>query len=237
MEVFQSLQLFNFFRTLGAVFVFCICSQFSDAQTSVIDTQRFEQKGLSLTFLSPTTGLSPHLKKQLVDLYFVVYPTLIETYNPDALKSVKVVIDTAYDGVAYASSGVIVISQAWLLAKPGDIDVLTHELMHIVQAYPRRSGPGWLVEGIADYARYKYGIAHEASGWEMPELKPDHHYTSSYRISARFLHWLELHTHEGIVKKLDHSMRNQRYTPDLWEQWTGHSLDALWLQYTESPTL
>lgn len=203
-------------------------------KASAQDSLRIEKDGWTLDFLQPSTGFAPQTKQQLIDLYFNVYPQLVKAFNPDATRIVKVKIDTAYDGVAYASRGQIVISSHWLHKNPGDIDVLTHELMHIVQAYPGRSGPGWLVEGIADYVRYKYGIAHEAAGWQLPALKDDHHYTSSYRVTARFIAWVEETQSPGIVKLLDQALRNRQYQVQIWEKQTGTSLDDLWLAYKRS---
>ncbi len=43
--------------------------------------------------------------------------------------------------------------------------------MHIVQGYPGYGDarvPGWLVEGIADYARDRYGMDNAAAGWALP---------------------------------------------------------------------
>lgn len=82
---------------------------------------------------------------------------MVKDFNPKALKTLEIKIDTAYIGVAYAINGKITISSKYLRKKPQDLDVITHEVMHIVQAYPNNSGPGWLTEGIADYVRYKYG--------------------------------------------------------------------------------
>jgi hypothetical protein len=52
------------------------------------------------------------------------------------------------------ANGQIVISSTHLKDYPIVTGVLTHEMMHIVQSYPDGQ-PGWLVEGIADYVRWK----------------------------------------------------------------------------------
>jgi hypothetical protein len=204
------------------------------ARAQGVDSIRYQRNDLILDFIQPKIGFSQQTHQQLVDLYFTVYPRLVQDFNTASTQIVKVIIDTAYEGVAYASRGQIVISSAWLLKNPGDIDVLTHELMHIVQAYPGRSGPGWLVEGIADYVRYRYGLAHEAAGWRLPDFKSDHHYTSSYRITARFIDWLESNKSPGIVKQLDKALRERKYTSAMWESLTGKNLDDLWLEYTQA---
>lgn len=191
--------------------------------------------GLTLTFIKEDNTLSSVVEKRLKEVFFQVYPQLVNTYNRDAIKNVTLKIDKSYDGVAYASSGQIVISQGWLERMPNDVDVVTHEAMHIIQSYPRRSGPGWLVEGIADYVRYKFGVANEQGGWSLPNFEETHHYTKSYRITARFLDWLERNGNEDLVKKLDGALRNQEYSPESWKQITGKTVDELWEVYKLNP--
>lgn len=123
------------------------------------------------------------------------------------------------------------ISQAWLIKNPEDIDVVTHEVMHIVQSYPSRSGPGWLVEGIADYVRDKYGVNNAAANWSLPDVKENHHYTNSYRIAARFLKWVEEKQKKGFIKKLDTALRDRTYTESIWTDNTTKTLDELWDMY------
>jgi len=59
--------------------------------------------------------------------------------------------------------------------------------MHIVQDYGQSTGPGWLTEGIADYARYKFGVNNPAAKWALPAYKSTQKYTDAYRVTARFL--------------------------------------------------
>ncbi|MFD2743757.1 basic secretory protein-like protein [Sphingobacterium populi] len=193
--------------------------------------QTITKKGYTLHFHAQNPDFDAAQQKRLIDVFFTNYPKLVKDFNPNSLKEVYITIDTTYDGVAYAHNGKIVIAQAWMEKMPEDIDVVTHEVMHIVQAYPARSGPGWLVEGIADYVRYKYGVNNEAGNWSLPALKDDHHYKSSYRISARFLDWIENNKKKGTVKKLDAAMREKTYTPEIWTNLTGMELDALWDAY------
>ena len=126
---------------------------------------------------------------------------------------------------------------AAILSCSPDLDVITHEVMHIVQSYPPNSGPGWLTEGIADYVRFKYGVDNKGAGWSLPDYKPENSYKNSYRITARFLYWLTKKYDKNIVQKLDKNMRNKTYSEDLWNQYTGKSLDALWAEYSESPQI
>ncbi|PVH26152.1 basic secretory protein-like protein [Sphingobacterium corticibacter] len=193
--------------------------------------QTITKKGYTLHFHAQNPDFDAVQQKRLQNVFFTNYPKLVKDFNKNSLKEVTITIDTAYDGVAYAHNGKIVIAQAWMEKMPEDIDVVTHEVMHIVQAYPPRSGSGWLVEGIADYVRYKYGVNNKAANWSLPELKDDHHYTKSYRISARFLDWIENNKKKGAVKQLDAAMREKTYTPEIWVNLTGMELDALWDAY------
>lgn len=170
-------------------------------------------------------------QERLKNVFFTVYPKLVKEYNKKSPKTVTITIDTAYDGVAYAHDGKVVISQAWLKKMPEDIDVVTHEVMHIIQSYPSRSGPGWLVEGIADYARDKYGVNNAAANWSLPDVKENHHYTNSYRIAARFLKWVEEEQKKGFIKKLDKALRDKTYDDTIWAKNTRKSLDELWDMY------
>jgi hypothetical protein len=199
--------------------------------------------GLTLNFSSNDVSFDPVLKKRMIETFFKVYPLLKKEYNDTAATTVNFEIDTAYKGVAAAGGGRIVYNPAYFRKKPGDIDVVTHEVMHVVQNYGgrRRSGgargPGWLTEGIADFVRYKFGVDNPGAGWTLPEFKPDQSYTNSYRITARFLVWLENRGNKDLVKKLDASLRARTYTDDIWKKETGKTLDEQWKAYAENPVL
>ncbi|SEK71255.1 basic secretory protein-like protein [Parapedobacter koreensis] len=192
------------------------------------------QNGFQLIFVQQDPDFDSHVATRLKETFFQVYPVLVATYNPDAVHHVTLTIDTAYDGVAYAHDGRVVISQAWLKKMPRDVDVVTHEVMHIVQAYPSGSGPGWIIEGIADYVRYKYGVDNVGAGWSLPDVQEEHHYTNSYRIAARFLDWIEQTRKKEFVKTLDKAMRVRAYTEAIWRAETGLGLDELWAAYATS---
>lgn len=192
-----------------------------------------DNNGFRLIFIQQDANFDTAVATRLKETFFAVYPVLVETFNSDAVHQVVLTVDTAYKGVAYAHDGRVVISQDWLEKKPHDVDVVTHEVMHIVQAYPAGSEPGWLVEGIADYVRHKYGVDNAGAGWSLPHLQDDHHYTNSYRVTARFLNWIESDHKAGFVKALDSAMRSRTYTEDIWKSETGLDLGALWAAYVE----
>nr|WP_199157573.1 basic secretory protein-like protein [Pedobacter sp. ASV2] len=199
--------------------------------------ETIKKNGYTLTFESNFDALNPQLKKRLIETFFTVYPKLAKEYNPKTLKTVTFFVDTAYKGVAATSDGKVTYSSMWIIKHPEDIDVVTHEVMHIVQNYGNSVGPGWLTEGIADYARYKFGVDNAGAKWTLPDLKPEHTYKNSYRITARFFAWIEKNVKPGTIKAVDESLRDHTYTAQIWTKLTGKDLDALWADYIKNPTL
>lgn len=198
--------------------------------------ETFTQGNYTLIFVNEDPDFNPKVKEGLVSTFFKVYPGLVNAFNSSSPTTLEVKIDTAYTGVAYAHNGKVTISSGWLKRKPEDLDVITHEVMHIVQSYPRNSGPGWLTEGIADYARHVYGVD-VGAGWSLPEYKAENHYSQSYRITARFLLWTTQNYDEDLVVKLDKHLREKTYDPSLWQKYTGKSLDELWESYKKAPKI
>jgi len=198
-------------------------------------TTTYDKNGYKLTFINFDATLDTAIQQRMVKTFYTVYPELANTYNKETAKEVTFVIDTAYKGVAATAHGKVTISSKWMHLHPEDIDVITHEVMHIVQDYGRSVGPGWLTEGIADYARYKFGVNNEAAKWSLATYKEGSNYTNAYRVTARFLVWIEQKVKPGIVKELDSQLRQHTYTADTWQQQTGKTLDELWKSYTENP--
>jgi len=214
------------YKLLSVAVALCLFSTMQGNAQKVI-----KKKGYSLTFESNHASLDPALKERMINTFFVVYPKLAKEYNKNTLKDVKFFVDTTYKGVAFAHDGKVTFSSSWMDKHPEDIDVVTHEVMHIVQNYGNSVGPGWLTEGIADYVRYKYGVDNAGAKWMLPALKPDHHYKSSYRITARFFDWIENNVKSGTIKAIDQSLRDHSYTPEIWKQLTKDDLDGLWAAY------
>jgi hypothetical protein len=195
------------------------------------------QKGYTLVFINQDPALSATTKQRMLDAFWKVYPQEAKRFNPKTLRKVTFFVNPAYTGVAATGNGVVDYNPEWLRKHPEDIDVVTHEVMHIVQAYPNGSGPGWLTEGIADYARYVYGVNNQAGNWKLPDYKEGQSYTNSYRIMARFLVWLDQHGYPKLVNQLDNAARTRTYTPDIWKQQTGKTLDELWATYAAAPAV
>ena len=198
-------------------------------QTSSRDS--ITRNGYTLIFINNAPEFSQETKKKMEEAFFEVYPVLVKRFNENAAKKVIFVIDPNYNGVAYAAGGRTVYSPEWLAKHPEDIDVVTHEVMHIVQSYGNGSGPMWVTEGIADFVRHKYGVNNEKGGWAMPAVRAGHHYTDSYRITARFFNWMETNMGESVINKLDKAMRDHSYTNNTWMELTGKGIDDLWAEY------
>ena len=192
--------------------------------------------GIKLIFMSNDPSFDNREKERMVETFYKVYPEQLKIYNPRSRKKVTMFIDTLYDGVAATGGGLIRVNPQWMKKNPEDIDVVTHETMHIIQGYPRYE-PIWVTEGIADYVRATLGVNNEAAKWSLPNYKSSQSYTNSYRITARFFIWMEKHIKKGIVKKLDGEMRKGTYTESFWKNETGKTVDELWQEYGKNPTL
>jgi len=197
----------------------------------------YNQNGYTLTLVDKGGNVPQATKDRVVQAYFSAYPKERTRFNTGATTSVTLTIDPAYTGVAFTSAGKVTCSAAWLVGHPYDADGCgTHEFMHVVQGYPG-GNPGWAVEGLADYARYKYGIFNSQAGWSLPNFSSSQHYTNSYRVTARFFAWLENRVRSTILLELDDTMKTGQYTPSFWTFRTGFTVDQLWAQYGTNPAL
>jgi hypothetical protein len=209
----------------------------AEAATLAVTTDSITRGDYTLVFINQSPTFDKQVKERMINTFFTVYPVLANTYNPHTLKKVTFVVDPAYTGVAVTSGGRVVYNPEWFRQHPGDIDVVTHEVMHIVQAYPGGAGPGWLTEGIADYVRYRYGVDNAGGGWALPDFHPSQRYDNAYRVTARFLLWVEKNYSDNLVKVLDENMRAKTYSAGIWQDRTGKSLDDLWRDYASRPAL
>jgi hypothetical protein len=168
----------NSAKTITLCLLVCL-GIFTASSVQAQQSETIQKKGYTLHFINQNPALNPTVKSRLIQTFFEVYPVLSNLYNKKAGKEVSFLVDTAYTGVAEASNGEVRFSATWLRDHPGDIDVVTHEVMHLVQNYPGDSGPGWITEGIADYVRYTYGVDNAGGGWYLPAYRPDQSYTNA----------------------------------------------------------
>ncbi|NOW96985.1 basic secretory family protein [Mucilaginibacter sp. SG564] len=206
------------------------------ATVTPIGTVIYTSAGYKLTFTNKEATFDDQERQNFVNTFFTVYPQMANRFNTSATKNVTFIVDPAYNGVAATSNDITTFSPAWFKSNPADYDVVTHEVMHIVQAYPG-GVPGWLTEGLADYSRYKFGVNNANAGWSLPAWSSSQKYTDSYRVTARFFAWLELHVNSSILNNLNSICHNGSYTSNTWVQLTGKTVDQLWAQYSASPAL
>lgn len=212
----------------------------SFAQNKMLTNYRYDslkRKKYTLVFINEDKHFDTAEMNRMVDVFFTVYPKEAKAFNRKTNKKVYFLIDTSYHGVAATWADTVHFDPAWLIKKPEDIDVVTHEVMHIVQNYPDSTGPGWITEGIADYARYKFGVNNDAAGWKLTPYSSKQNYGNAYRVTARFFVWIEQTKHVKLVKRLDKAMRYLQYTPYLFKKITGETVDELWLDYSKNPTI
>lgn len=166
-----------------------------------------------------------------------VVPAITDFFNPAWTNRIRLVIDPGYtDGPAAAGDGVITVSAGYARTHPRDLDVVTHEVTHLVQAYsPGTYGDRWhWVEGVADYARYRFGRDNAACGWSIARYERGSALTDGYRATARFLAWAVEAGGDGIVQDLDAALRKGTYGDEFWAARTGDDIAALWSRYVRA---
>lgn len=203
----------------------------------MVSEDTIRKEPYTLIFLNKDSNLNLQVKQRLIDAFFTVYPKESKEYNWNTIKEVIFFIDPQYKGVAATAGNIVRFNPSWFHSNPEDIDVVTHEVMHIIQSYPGGAGPGWLTEGIADYVRFKMGVNNESAHWTLPNYSATQSYKNAYRVTARFLVWLEKNKKTGIVQQLDAAMRTHKYEAQIWKQLTGKTVDELWSEYAQNPVI
>jgi hypothetical protein len=132
--------------------------------------------------------------------------------------------------IAATGGTTITFAKSWIKARPKDTGTVVHELAHVIQNYKKRV-PGWLTEGIADYIRWWQWEPAERRGRIDPARAK---YTNGYQDAAAFLYWAEKQYDKDLVKKLNAQARKGTYKDELFKEFTGKDLDALWKEFIES---
>jgi hypothetical protein len=142
--------------------------------------------------------------------------------------AVHVVYRTGPDvtAVAGTSGGVITVNSKWCRAHPEDTGLTVHETAHVIQSTPY--DPVWMVEGIADYIRW---IKFEPEHYRPRINTRTATYHDSYRTTATFLAWCELHYDSRLVTKLNQDIRFGTYSNDLFKRYCGKDVDTLWAEF------
>jgi hypothetical protein len=120
----------------------------------------------------------------------------------------------------------VALSDTYFREHPADYGAVVHEMVHVIQSYPRYD-PAWLVEGIADYMRFYHYEPVSA----RPRPNPRAKYTDGYQTVAVFLDWATRKYDVALVKQLNAALRNTTYSPHTWKSETGKDLDPLWAEF------
>jgi len=190
---------------------------------------------------SEVPELADWVKTKLQPTCDTWYPKIVEALPSKdftAPDRVEIVITVKYRGVAATGGTRISCGAAWFKQnlKGEALGAVVHELVHVVQRYRGVRGgspnPGWLVEGVADYIRW-FKFEPRPTGTRPRDL--DHaNYSDSYRTTAGFLNYVVEKHDKQLVEKLNAAMREGRYKPDLWKEYTGKTVDELWKEYVAS---
>ncbi len=130
-------------------------------------------------------------------------------------------------GVAATGGGVMTVNVAWARAHADDTGLTVHEVAHVIQSMSAYN-PVWLIEGTADYIRW---VKFEPQNFTFNINPKTATYHDSYRTTAAFLGWCELHYDSRLVSKLNRDIRFGEYTNDKFKQYTGKDVDTLWREF------
>lgn len=222
--------------SLATAFIICITPAIgllkaAEQSAKNKNTQSDNSSQISLSISGDVSPQMAPVAGQLTALFYESYPKLIERFeNPEkpAPRRIRLVFEKGLKVPAYCSGAEIHVSVEWLKQHPEDVALLTHELTHAVQAYPPK-GPSWMTEGIADYARLIYGPKVQP-GWSLPaRLTENQSYQNSYRVTARFLQWLD-EKHPEAVNKLHRLMQDGQFKLEDFQTVAGKTVDELWAE-------
>jgi hypothetical protein len=163
----------------------------------------------------------------------------------ETITDIELLVRYAPDEIAWTAGGgeqaTIMISTAHLTRfKNGGGNVydeikgiLYHEVTHVYQQDDSDGGgaDGGLIEGIADYVRFKNGFVPE-------DAEPDKsgNWNDGYRTTAFFLLWMS-ERYQDSVYKLNLSLSSsdgKTWTPQAFKTITGRTVDQLWQAYRNS---
>jgi len=199
------------------------------SQTPADQTKTDSAKSFTLTIAGEIDADLAPVVGRLTTVFYQSYPKLVQRFEhpkKPAARHIRLVLQRGLKVPAHCSGATVTVSVEWLQKHADDLGLLTHELTHVVQAYPNPE-PGWLTEGLADYARHLYGPK-EQPGWALPaHLSMKQSYKDSYQVTGRFLLWLDTR-HPGVVDKVHRRMQDGEFAVDDFRMLAGTALDTLW---------
>jgi hypothetical protein len=139
-------------------------------------------------------------------------------------------------GVAAVGGTRMTVNSAWVQAQLLNPEndaagAIIHELVHIAQQLKMQGIPVWLVEGMADYFRW---FQYEPEARRPKLMNPNTaKYTDSYKQTACFLNYIVQQKDKTFVTRLNAAMRAGQYSPGLWKEYTGATVDELWASFVK----
>jgi hypothetical protein len=143
--------------------------------------------------------------------------------------AVTLVIESPGSGVAATGGARTGFSAAYIGGYRGDVNyeihgVVAHEFTHIYQN--NKTGTGWLIEGIADYVRYKAGY------FKLSNRRKGGNYDGAYQTTGFFIAWLD-EQYPGFGRKLNLAMKGVA-NEQTFQTLTGKPIAQLWMEYQAS---
>jgi hypothetical protein len=173
------------------------------------------------------------LKRRIAKWWPIVTEALASPgYNPP--NSVIVRFSNALpDTLAgHTVDNVISLNAPYILAHPSYYNYVGHELVHVLQDYPKPFA-GWIVEGVADYVRYYVLFPQDRERFFNPQTA---NFRRGYQPAAAMLDFVERRGGIGSVRRLNAAMRRGEDGELVLARLAGISLDELWTQVVASLT-
>ncbi len=206
------------------------------------DVREIEVEGTTdingyLTIEDKNNVLEADVRENLKMVFSRTWKQICDFFNNGNILQVKLIVDKTYTGegdVAYTQGQTITINPNYFNTQKADYDAFTHELIHVAQNY-KGYVDGWLIEGIADYGRNKYGINNVTAGWKLePVDSTSANYTDGYRTTADFLCFIEKNYKSDFVYTLNQKIKTGEYSSELFRIYTGLDIDDLWEVYLKN---
>lgn len=199
------------------------------------------EEGVAFRALSPILQADPRIPPTtlsgLKEVLQKAWPRMASEFGvpPSIQPSVVVTqnINQSVSPVGYTQGTLVTLGVGYLQAHPTDVDCCTHELFHVVQsAFGGKQAPSWIVEGLADWARNRYGLFNKDTGWTLGvPPSPGARYTDGYQTTGRFFVWMESRAPGFAWDLFNEAFRKGAYSEAWWKSRTGQSVDELWAMY------
>ncbi|MBO9593446.1 MAG: hypothetical protein J7599_11105 [Niabella sp.] len=197
----------------------------------------FRRNGLCLQIQNPE-ALDTFSRSRLVATFFDRYLKFREQFNPNAPGTITVAFINGIGAPGLGSSvrGRIYLYSSYLRNDPEPLqETLCHELMHQVLLY-HNDVEKWLIEGIADYGNYYYGVTTLA--WRRDSFNhtpgSDVSWYSGYQHTAKFLMWLD-RQYPGFTRSLHKACLSGAYKRQTYfVDHTNKTIEQLWTSFSKS---